>query len=236
MGRLRFRDRQDAGQQLAGELRDFAKDSPLVLALPRGGVPVAFEVARALGAELDVWVVRKLGVPWHQELGVGAVAEGGQVFVSREIIEQVGLTGLELAQITETKRREVAERVRKFRGDRPRPLLQGRTVILVDDGIATGGTARAAIEAIRSEAPKKLVLAVPVAAPDSLSALGTLVDRVVCLLTPTDLHAIGLWYDDFTQVPDEEVIRLLERSRHDQQHLPPKPRSSPWDTSKLSRP
>lgn len=213
MGRLRFRDREDAGRQLASELRGYAKDSPIVIALPRGGVPVGFEVARALGAPLDIWVVRKIGVPWHPELGVGAIAEGGQLFVARELINQIGLSGLELAQLTETKRREVEQRVRLFRGDRPRPSLRGRTVLLVDDGIATGGTVHAAIEAIRAEEPKHLVLAVPVAAPDSLSELGPLVDRVVCLLTPSDLHAIGLWYDDFTQVPDEEVLRLLERAR-----------------------
>lgn len=213
MAALRFRDREDAGRQLAAELRDCAKDHPLVLALPRGGVPVGFEVARALGADLDVWVVRKIGVPWHPELGVGAVAEGGQVFISRDLIERVGLSGLELAKATETKRREVEERVARFRGDHPRPVLRGRTVLLVDDGIATGGTMHAAIEAVRSEDPKKIILAVPVAAPDTLSELGQLVDRVVCLLTPTNLHAIGLWYDDFTQVPDEEVARLLERAR-----------------------
>jgi putative phosphoribosyl transferase len=224
MGTLRFSDREDAGRQLAEELKGFAKDNPIVIALPRGGVPVGFEVARRLGAPLDIWVVRKIGVPWHQELGVGAVAEGGQVFVSRELIEHVGMTGLELAQATETKRREVEERVRKFRGDRPRPSLAGRVVLLVDDGIATGGTMRAAIEAIRAEQPKQLVLAVPVAAPDTLTELGPLVDRVVCLLTPEDLHAIGLWYDDFTQVADEEVSRLLERARS---QPPPRPRFSP---------
>ncbi|MDP1827656.1 MAG: phosphoribosyltransferase [Archangium sp.] len=220
MSRLRFRDREDAGLRLASELRGYAKDSPIVIALPRGGVPVGFEIARALGAPLDIWVVRKIGVPWHQELGVGAIAEGGQLYISRPLIEQIGLTGLELAQMTETKRREVEERVRLFRGDRPRPSLRGRTVLLVDDGIATGGTMRAVIEAIRAEGPKQLVLAVPVAAPDTLSELGQLVDRVVCLLTPTDLHAIGLWYDDFTQVPDEEVLRLLERARRAPPPLP----------------
>lgn len=230
MARTRFRDREEAGRLLAAELAEYAKDRPLVLGLPRGGVPVAFEVARALGAELDIWVVRKIGVPWHPELGVGAVAEGGLVYISREILEQVGLSGLDLAEATETKRREVAERVKKFRGDRARPPLRGRTVILVDDGIATGGTVHAAIAAIRSESPKKIILAVPVAAPDSLSELGKDVDRVVCLLTPTNLRAIGLWYEDFTQVLDSEVVRLLEQSRREQpgvEHAPAPPRSRP---------
>ena len=220
MARLRFRDRTDAGRQLAAELRDFAKDRPLVLALPRGGVPVGLEVARALGAQLDVWVARKIGVPWQPELGVGAVAEGGVVYISRELIEQVGLSGLDLATAVEAKRKEVAERVRKFRGERPRPPVQGRTVILVDDGVATGGTAHAAITAIRSEGPKKLILAVPVAAPETLSELGCDVDRVVCLLTPTNLRAIGLWYDDFTQVLDTEVVRALELAREGRSEAP----------------
>ena len=213
MVRLRFRDRADAGRQLALELRDLAKEHPLVLALPRGGVPVAVEVARALGAQLDVWVVRKIGVPWQPELGIGAIAEGGAVFISRELIEPVGLTGLELATVTESKRKELAERVRKFRGDHPRPAVQGRTVILVDDGIATGGTVHAALLAIREQAPKKVILAVPVAAPETLSELGREVDRVVCLMTPTHLRAIGLWYEDFTQVLDTEVVRALELAR-----------------------
>lgn len=213
MLRTRFVDREEAGRALAAELMEYAQEQPIVLALPRGGVPVGYEIARALSAPLDIWVVRKIGVPWHPELGVGAVAEGGQVHISQDIVAHVGLSQADLEKATELKKREVEERVRKFRGDRPRPSLKDRTVLLVDDGIATGGTVHAAIRSIRAEKPKKLVLAVPVAAPDTLEELGPLVDRVVCLLAPVSLHAIGLWYQDFTQVPDEEVIRLLERAR-----------------------
>jgi putative phosphoribosyl transferase len=210
-----FRDRADAGRRLAAELRAFAADAPLILALPRGGVPVGYEVARALSAPLDVWVVRKIGVPWHPELGVGAVAEGGDVQLMREILAHVGLSDAELSAAIEQKRREVEARVRRFRGDRPPPELRDRTVILVDDGIATGGTTRAAIRAIRARAPRKIVLAVPVASPDVLEALAPEVDRIVCLLERRDLFAIGLWYRDFTQVSDDEVVALLDRARNE---------------------
>lgn len=216
MAKLRFKDREEAGRQLGAELRSYAKERPVVVAIPGGGVPVGFEVARALGAPLEIWVVKKIGVPWHPELGVGAITEGGQLSISRELIDEVGLTGIELAEVTEQKRREVAEQVRKLRGDRPRPVLRGRMVVLVDDGIATGGTIQAAIEAVRAENPKLIVLAVPVAPPALLGQLAARVDRVVCLHTPTELRAIGLWYDDFSQVPDTEVSRLLELARKTQ--------------------
>ena len=213
MPKLRFKDREDAGQQLGAELRSYAKERPVVIALPHGGVPIGFEVSRALGAPLDVWVVKKIGVPWFPELGAGAIAEGGQLSISRGLIDEIGLTGMELAQATETARRDVTESVRRLRGDRLRAVVRGRMVLLVDDGIATGGTMQAAVEAIRGENPKLIVLAVPVAPPNVLSQLGPKVDRVVCLHTPTELHALGLWYDNFTHVPEEEVTRLLERAR-----------------------
>jgi putative phosphoribosyl transferase len=208
-----FRNREDAGRRLAAELQPYAAERPIVLALPRGGVPVGYEVARALAAELDVWVVRKLGVPWHPELGVGAVAEGGYTHLTDEVLRHVGLSQDELADLVETKQREVEERVRRFRGERPAPLLRDRTVILVDDGIATGGTVRAAIHSIRAQEPKRIILAVPVAASETVAALSAEVDRVVCLLSPTDLYAIGLWYQDFQQVLDDEVVHLLDRAR-----------------------
>lgn len=221
MAKLRFKDREDAGRQLGAELRSYAKERPLIIAIPGGGVPVGFEVARALGAPLDIWVVKKIGVPWHPELGVGAIAEGGQLSISRALIDEIGLTGIELAEATEPKRREVAEQVRQLRGDRLRPALRGRMVVLVDDGIATGGTIQAAVEAVRAEAPKLIVLAVPVAAPEVLSLLSARVDRVVCLHTPAPLHAIGLWYEDFAQVPDTEVSRLLELARKNHLSIDP---------------
>jgi putative phosphoribosyl transferase len=194
----------------------YASLNPIVLALPRGGVPVAFEVAQALGAELDVWVVRKVGVPWHPELGVGAVAEGGYTYLNQDILDHVGLSQDELATVIEEKRREVEERVSKFRGPRPAPQLRGRNVLLVDDGIATGGTVRAVIRSLRSQAPKELVLAVPVAAAATAKVLAPELERLVCLKTPQELYAIGLWYDDFTQVTDDEVVALLERARQRQ--------------------
>lgn len=213
-----FRDREDAGRRLAVELAAYAPMHPIVLGLPRGGVPVAFEVARALHAPLDVWVARKVGVPWHPELGVGAVAEGGFVHLNQEIVNRIGLSRDRLADIVRGKQGEVEERVRLFRGDRPRPDLRDRVVIVVDDGIATGGTVRAVIRSIRAQAPKAIVLAVPVAAPETLDAIAREVERIVCLRTPADLYAIGLWYADFRQVSDEEVARLLGRARREQEH------------------
>lgn len=213
MGTRRFRDREDAGRQLASLLMDVAKERPLVLALPRGGVPVAFEVARALNAQLDVWVVKKLGVPWQPEFGYGAVAEGGHTYVNRDVVERVGLTPRELEEAIEQKRQEVAARVQQYRGGAPRPGLGRRTVVLVDDGIATGGTMAASVEALRAEGATRLILAAPVGSPQTLDALRPGVDRIVCPLVPDDLQAIGLWYDDFAQVPDAEVARLLEEAR-----------------------
>jgi putative phosphoribosyl transferase len=209
----RFHDREDAGRQLAAKLMPYANQEPIVLGLPRGGVPVAYEVALALGAPLDIWVVRKVGVPWHPELGVGAVAEGNYVYVSPEILNAVGLRRDEVSEVVEEKRAEVAERVRRFRGERRPPDLRDRTVILVDDGIATGGTVRAAARAVKAASPRRIVLAVPVASPDTLDELASEVDETVCLLSPSNLYAIGLWYEDFRQVPDDEVVKLLERAR-----------------------
>lgn len=211
----RFRDRNEAGRTLAAEVVSYATESPIVLALPRGGVPVAYEVARALGGQLDVWIVRKIGVPWHPELGVGAVSEDGYVYLNQDILDNIGLSGPALTEAIDQQRREVDERVVKFRGGHPRPVLRDRTVIMVDDGIATGGTVRAAIRSIRSQQPKTLVLAVPVAAASVAATLASEVDRLVCLRTPRDLYAIGLWYDDFSQVPDQDVVALLERERRE---------------------
>jgi putative phosphoribosyl transferase len=209
----RFRDRAEAGRALGAALAFLAPSKPLVLGLPRGGVPVAYEVARALDAPLDVWIVRKIGVPWQPELGVGAVAEGGFVQYSADVLSRVEIPDAVLREITEAERAEVESRVRKFRGTHPRPALRERTVIVVDDGIATGGTLRVALRAIRSEKPKALVLAAPVAPPDVMSRLAKEVDRAVVLKVPPDFSAVGRWYDDFAQVPDAEVRRLLQLRR-----------------------
>lgn len=205
----KFRDRSDAGRRLAVELAEWAGESPVVLALPRGGVPVALEVARALRAPLDVRVVRKVGVPWNREYGMGAVTEDGQVFLDQDLVLRVGASEREVEAAVAQASAEVEARLAQLRGARTRLDVAGRTVILVDDGLATGGTARAAARSLRAEGPGHLILAVPVAAPEALAELGGDFDEVVCLLRPRDLRAIGLWYEDFEQVSDEEVRRLL---------------------------
>jgi len=210
-----FPDRRAAGRELARALLHHAGQDAIVLGLPRGGVPVADEVARGLGATLDVWVVRKLGTPLQPELGMGAIAEGPAVVLDRSLIDLVGVSREQLFAIARREMAEIGRRVARFRGARPVPELRGRVVILVDDGIATGGTMRAAIRAIRKRRPAQLVLAVPVASPDVLATLRGEVDEIVCLHRPDDLYAIGLWYEDFRQVPDEVVAETLEASRRD---------------------
>lgn len=220
-----FRDRVDAGRQLAAKLAPYAAEHPVVLALPRGGVPVAYEVARALSAPLDVWVVRKIGAPFQPELGLGAVAEGGFLYLSRAMLRELGIPEASLAGEIAAKRAEVEARVKLFRGGRPSPELRDRTVIVIDDGIATGGTVRAAIRSIRAQGPKKVVLAVPVASPSVLRELEEDADQTEVLTAPGNLMAIGLWYDDFTQTSDDEVARLLERARAAHAASAPAPRA-----------
>lgn len=209
---LRFPDRTAAGRQLAEELRGYVGRDPLVLALPRGGVPVAYEVARALDAPLDVCVVRKIGAPGYPEFGLGAVAEGGEVYLSPGLSSQLGFSRAELLPMIAEKEREVEERVRRYRGH-PLPDLRGRTVFLIDDGIATGGTAMAAVRALRKQGPAELVLAVPVASAESVREIGPHVDRLIALLVPPRLDAVGAWYADFAQVGDEDVDDLLREAR-----------------------
>jgi putative phosphoribosyl transferase len=207
-----FADRRAAGRALAQALLHHAGTDALVLGLPRGGVPVADEVARVLGGTLDVWVVRKLGAPYQPELGMGAIAEGPAVFIDRTIVGLLRIDAPRLLAVARREMEEVRRRVERFRGGRPLPAIRGRTVILVDDGIATGGTMRAAIRAIRKRGPARLVVATPVATPEIVAGLRGQVDEVVCLHQTPELHAIGLWYEDFRQVPDEEVVRILQRA------------------------
>jgi predicted phosphoribosyltransferase len=208
--RLPFRDRQDAGGVLATQLDTYAgRDDVIVLALPRGGVPVAFEVARALGAPLDVFTVRKLGVPGYEELGFGAIATGGVRVLDDHLVGRLGLSADLVDRITARERRELERRERVYRGDRPAPVLAGKTVIVVDDGLATGSTMRAAVQALRVLGPARIVVAVPTGARESCEALRPLVDALVCATMPEPFRAVGLQYEDFRPTTDEEVCRLL---------------------------
>ncbi|ROQ77922.1 phosphoribosyltransferase [Streptomyces sp. NBC_01260] len=207
-----FSDRADAGHRLAEALRPLAGSDPVVLGLPRGGVPVAFWVAQELDAPLDVIVVRKLGVPHHPELGFGAIGEGGVRVISEDILRRSGASSADLASVERAETAELLRRARAFRGDRPRIRFDGRRVIIVDDGIATGATARAACEVARAQGAARVVLAVPVAPPDAAERLRGQVDELVCLSTPLRFSAVGEWYRDFGQTPDEEVVALLARA------------------------
>jgi putative phosphoribosyl transferase len=210
---MRFRDRTDAGRRLAALLTKYRDASPLVLGLPRGGVPVAHEIARSLGAPLDVWVVRKVGAPGQPELGLGAVAEGGAFFLDRGMMHSLGYSEAEVMRTAEREADEVFARITRFRGSHPAPELEGRTVILVDDGVATGGTMRAAIRALRERRPGKIVLAVPVGAVESLESLRPEVDDLVCAHPAEFMMSVGEFYDDFSQTQDAEVQELLARAR-----------------------
>ena len=212
---MRFRDREEGGRQLAALLERYREESPIVLGLPRGGVPVAFQVARALRAPLDVIVARKLGAPHFPEYALGAIAEGGAVFIDPFALREAGVDERELGAIAEREAVELARRVRIYRGDRPLPEMRNRTAILVDDGIATGRTARAAIRALRQLRPRRLVLAAPVVAAESAEEIGGEVDDLVYVQAPEDFTAVGLWYECFAQTTDEEVLRLLEQARRD---------------------
>ncbi len=213
-GHVVFADRRDAGRQLAAALERFKDEHPFVLALPRGGVPVAFEVAQALGAPLDVALVRKIGAPGHAELGLGAVVEGEdpQMILNEEVVRLVRPKPGYLQSEKTRQLQELERRRRLYRDGRPAPAVEGRTVVVVDDGIATGGSAKAVLRALSARRAEKLVLAVPVAPADTLEALASEADEIVCLAAPEPFFAVGEHYEDFAQTTDEEVVRLLERA------------------------
>ncbi|WP_411133294.1 phosphoribosyltransferase family protein [Streptomyces sp. C10] len=207
-----FTDRADAGHRLAEALRHLEGEEPVVLGLPRGGVPVAFQVARALHAPLDVIVVRKLGVPYQRELGFGAIGEGGVRVISDDIVRRGRLEQADLASVEHAEAAELARQAERFRAGRPRLALEGRTAIVVDDGIATGATAAAACQVVRAHGAARVVLAVPVAPPDAAERLRGATDEFVCLSTPFAFSAVGEWYQDFSQTPDDEVVSLLAQA------------------------
>lgn len=208
---LPFRDRRDAGRALARKLAAYAgRSDVIVLALPRGGVPVGYEVARTLGAPLDAFMVRKLGVPGHEELAMGAIAAGGVQVLNNDVIAQLRIPSALVAPVAARESRELARRDALYRGSRPPPAVRGRVVILVDDGLATGSTMRAAVAALRQLGPARIVVAAPVGARASCSELSREVDEVVCAETPEPFSGVGAWYTDFDQTPDEEVLTLLQ--------------------------
>ena len=208
--RPRFHNRADGGRVLAADLARYEGRADLiVLALPRGGVPVGYEVARALGAPLDVFLVRKLGVPGHEELAMGAIASGGIRVLNEDVIRAYNVSDADIETVTAVEQHELERREHIYRDTRLLPPLHAHTVILVDDGLATGSTMRVAVLALRQESPARIVVAVPVAAAETCDEFRTLVDDVVCAETPSPFYAVGLWYEDFAQTTDEEVHDLL---------------------------
>jgi predicted phosphoribosyltransferase len=208
-----FRNRRDAGRYLASKLAVYA-DRPdvLVLALPRGGVPVAFEVAQALHVPLDVFLVRKLGVPGHEELAMGAIASWGARVLNDDVVRALRISGHVIEMVTARERQELNRRERKYRAGRPAPNVRGQTVILVDDGLATGSTMRAAIAALRQRKPSRIVVAVPVGAPETCAEFQQEADEAICAVTPEPFYAVGAWYQDFSQTTDDEVQILLDEA------------------------
>ena len=209
---MRYSDRVDAGRRLAEALRSFAGPDVVVVGLPRGGVPVAYEVAKTLGAPLDVIIVRKLGVPSQPEYAMGAIGEGGARVINHEAVRLAGVTEQGIADVEERERAELDKRVRRFHGGKEPIPLAGRTVIVVDDGVATGSTARAACQVARAHGATRVVLAVPIGPPGVESAMRPDADEVVCLWEPAEFYAVGQGYEDFSQTSDNEVVELLDRA------------------------
>jgi putative phosphoribosyl transferase len=215
-----FRDRVDAGRQLAARLAHYAdRTDVLVLALPRGGVPVAYEVAKELKAPLDVFLVRKLGVPGHEELAMGAIASGGVRVLNEDVINYLGIPDQVIDAVAAREERELERRERAYRGDLPPPDVKDRVVILVDDGLATGSTMRAAAASLRLQKPRRIVVAVPVSSPETCDEFRREVDEIVCAVTPEHFQGVGLWYENFSQTSDEEVRALLKQATQEQQQI-----------------
>jgi putative phosphoribosyl transferase len=206
-------DRKDAGRRLAPRLEPYRGASPLILGIPRGGVPVGFEIARSLRAELDVLLVRKVGAPGDPEYGLGAVAEDGIVVVDERRARAAGTSRAQLEPVVRAELEEIADRARRFRGGRPSPRYEDRTVVVVDDGVATGGTVEAGLAVLRARRPREVVVALGVAPPEAIARLRRLADDVVVALVPPFLEAVGQWYREFDPVDDREVVRLLEAAR-----------------------
>jgi putative phosphoribosyl transferase len=207
--RVAYQDRRHAGRVLVDDLRHVTSEKAVVLGLPRGGVVIAAEVAAALGAPMDVLVVRKLGVPWHPELGMGAIAEGGVLALNQSVIKSAGMSEGDIEGVRRQEEAELKRRAEVYRRGRPPVALTEKTALIVDDGLATGYTARAGVASARAQGAARIVLAVPVGAPDTVAALSQVADEVVCPLQPANFYAVGQWYQHFDQTTDEEVIRLL---------------------------
>lgn len=207
---MNYANRQQAGQVLADLLRDYAvKENSIILALPRGGVPVAYEIATKLSLPMDIFIVRKLGVPGHEEYAMGAIASGGTVVFNEDVVYGLHISNTAINEVLQKEELELERRDKVYRGNKSPLQLTGKTVILVDDGIATGYTMRAAIAAVKQKNPVKLMVAVPVAARSTCAEMASLVDKIICPLQPANFYAVGLWYDDFSQTSDEEVIHLM---------------------------
>lgn len=232
-----FRDRTEAGKLLANKLAGYAhREDVLVLGLPRGGVPVAFEVAHILGAPLDVLVVRKLGVPGEEELAMGAIAAGGTRVLNEDVVRMLDVPQPVIDEVTRNEQMELERRVQRYRGDRPPPQIQGRVVIVIDDGIATGATIRAAIAAVRQQQPARIVVATPVAAAETCAALRRDVNEVICLLEPEVFWGVGVWYEQFPQLTDDEVQALLALAWQPPDLLTPTDRGPARPASGAQRP
>lgn len=219
MANMVFEDRRQAGRTLAQRLTSYAgRADVVVLALPRGGVPVGFEVAQALRAPLDVFIVRKLGVPGHEEYAMGALASGGVRVLNHNVVHMLGIGEADVDAVTRREQEELERRERLYRGDQPPPAVRGCTVLLVDDGLATGSTMHAAVKALRRQEPARIVVAVPTAAADTCEELRGAADEVVCASTPEPFLAVSQWYEDFSQTSDDEVRELLALARENASH------------------